>query len=150
VDDIRASLRRAGAVPFRTSDQDAICIAWMRWECDIDELRAACDCLFRLPPLSDKLVLAAIDAELRLMTIEENSASGRLKSYERIRGMFGKGTSIQSLNMDAEFWFRFVRFERDIVRNSKRAADVQWRAKHSLSKEQLTVFEERLILQNML
>jgi hypothetical protein len=148
--DIRASLKRAGAVPFRTDNQDAICTAWMRWEFDVDALRVACDFLFKLPPLSDKLLLAAIDAELRLMTIGETSPSGRLTSYERIREMYGKGTSIQSLILDADFWLRFVQFERDIVRDAKRAADVQWRAKRCLSKEQFTVFEERLILLNML
>jgi hypothetical protein len=149
LDEIRAHLKRNAAILFRSQGQEAICIAWLEWERDVDCLRTAYNLLLGLPPLAGSILVAAINAELRVLSLRKGCTHDASITFERIRLLYKKGVSIPSLTSDVEFWLRYVCFERDLVKNASNAAAVQWKARRILSTEMVTVFDERVMLLNV-
>jgi U3 small nucleolar RNA-associated protein 6 len=147
--EIRVGLLAAVSGPFRTSEQRDICLVWFEWERNLDELRKAYDFVLSLPPSDLRLVRAAIAAELRLAGIISRTASKTNPVIQRIRALYLKGTNLTSAISDVDFWLSYAQFERDIARDARRAADVQWTASRTLPKELKTDLQERCTLLNL-
>lgn len=138
---IRESLQACAGVPFRSADQETICVLWLKWEKDQDRLRGACDTILALPPSSMVLIEAAISAELNL---------GGEVHVERVRSLFSKAASVKDATKSVEFWVKDFQFERDVAKDPARSAHVTWAAKKKLDAVLHADFEESCLLLNFI
>lgn len=143
---IRSALKEtAAAVPFRSAEQERICLQWFQWERDVTQLRHACSAVLSVPPVTMKLLRGAIEAEVRFVSGQPSD-----DTLANARKLFAKAAVLGDAAVDIDFWLYYLRFERDIARNASLAAAVQWKAGNTLAKKCQSGFQEQCILINML
>lgn len=143
VDIIRAALLKATVLPFRTKEQEKICVLWFQWERDDHKLREAYRSVMSMPPASLVILQGAASAELELAG--PNAAS----AVPFVRKLFSQASLLSDVKSDVEFWLAYFCFERDTAGDAAMASRVSWSAKRSMDASRATLFEERCTLLNL-
>lgn len=146
--EIREALKRTVAVPFRSEEQGRVALLWISWETSLSTLATALRALLEVPPVSAKLLKAAIQAYYKLLDANEG-ASPQEEYIEQLRNLFSKLSDLDAVKSDIDFWVDNVEFERERAWDSKRTEAVMWKARKVLSRTNAEIFAERLCLRSL-
>jgi hypothetical protein len=141
--DIRAAFSNATNIPFRTADQEKICVLWFCWERDALKLRDAYGSVLSVPPVSIAVLRGAISAEFRIAGPKTETI------VPSVRKLFTQASRHVDAKNDIDLWLEYFRFERDIAGDPSIASTISWSAKRTLNEPLASLFEERCTLMNL-